>query len=215
MSVEIISEGHRFDIYEEVGCFPFVYTTWVSILTVSIPPLALSLASAVYAFLAIRAFYQTRAELKATLSVYSNLTASRYLRLIALCSCTIILMVPLSAYALHANITAGGLNPWISWNNTHFGYSRIDQYPSMLWRADPIVEVTTDVSRWLSVFCAFFFFVFFGFAEEARGYYLAIINSLAKRTGMKSMSLSYPSSISAFHNQRYAFSDIPVLFYCI
>jgi hypothetical protein len=41
----------------------------------------------------------------------------------------------------------------------------------MLWRADKAIERDLEMSRWLFLVCAFVFFGFFGFADEARKNY--------------------------------------------
>jgi len=61
--------------------------------------------------------------------------------------------------------------PWISWDDTHAHYSRVVQFPSSIWRAQPAFSVLLESSRWLTVLAAFVFFAFFGFAEEARKHY--------------------------------------------
>jgi pheromone a factor receptor len=46
---DAIVEGHRFDIYEDVGCYPDVYNTPLAFIFVYIWPLAINLVTAVYA----------------------------------------------------------------------------------------------------------------------------------------------------------------------
>jgi pheromone a factor receptor len=194
--LEIISEGHRFNIVEEVGCYPFTYNTWVAILFVSCPPIVIGLVSGVYAALSIRAFYKTRAQSKAILSVYSNLTTGRYLRLIALASCDILCTVPIGIYALSLNLSNNAMHPWISWQDTHSGYSRVDQIPSILWRSIPLQQSSFEMSRWLCVVCALVFFAFFGFADEAKKNYRSAASSVAKLVGI-STSASSSTAISS------------------
>lgn len=45
---EYITQGHRFDIYEDIGCYPFTYGTWAAVFIVSLAPIAIGLVSAVY-----------------------------------------------------------------------------------------------------------------------------------------------------------------------
>jgi pheromone a factor receptor len=74
--------------------------------------------------------------------------------------------------------------PWKGWADTHADFSRVDQIPAIVWRAIPGMEPTFELSRWLTVFCAFMFFFFFGFAEEARKNYHTVVQSFAKRVGL-------------------------------
>ncbi|XP_006456324.1 STE3-type pheromone receptor [Agaricus bisporus var. bisporus H97] len=197
MVLQIISEGHRFNIWQEVGCYPYTYNTWVAIVLVSFPPIVIGLVSGVYAALSIRAFYKTRAQSKAILSVYSNLTPGRYLRLIALASCEILCTVPLGAYALYLNLASDAMHPWISWQDTHSGYSRVDQTPSLIWRSIPLQQSSLELSRWLVVVCAIIFFAFFGFADEARKNYRSAASSVAKFVGVATTSASSGTAISS------------------
>ncbi len=46
--LEYIPQGHRFNIYEDIGCYPFTYNTWVAVVLVYIIPIIVGLVSAVY-----------------------------------------------------------------------------------------------------------------------------------------------------------------------
>jgi pheromone a factor receptor len=45
MAVQYVVEGHRFDIYEELGCFPFTYNTPMAVVLVDVLPLIIGLIS--------------------------------------------------------------------------------------------------------------------------------------------------------------------------
>jgi len=45
---EYIDQGHRFNIYEDVGCYPFTYNTPVGYALVVVPPVAIGVVSGVY-----------------------------------------------------------------------------------------------------------------------------------------------------------------------
>ncbi|EKM79051.1 STE3-type pheromone receptor [Agaricus bisporus var. burnettii JB137-S8] len=190
MVLQICASGHRFNIFEEVGCYPYTYNTWVALLLVSAPPIVIGLVSAVYGVLSIRALYRTRAQSRAILSVYSNLNTGRYLRLMALSGLEIICTVPLGIYATYLNLQNGALHPWISWADTHYGYSRVDQIPSILWRANSIEESSLELTRWICVVCAVLFFAFFGFADEARSRYRSAATTIGKHLGISTITSS-------------------------
>lgn len=100
-----------------------------------------------------------------------NSNQNRYIRLIVLSACQIITSLPFSLFILIVNAHFSTVYPWVSWNNTHFDYSFVGQYPSFMWRSIPISAVITELNRWVAVYAAFLFFAFFGFAEEARRHY--------------------------------------------
>ncbi|PFH48838.1 hypothetical protein AMATHDRAFT_49183 [Amanita thiersii Skay4041] len=185
MILQYIPQGHRFNIFEDIGCYPFTYNTWVAVLLVYLPPILIGLVSAVYCCLSIRLFYQSRAQFKEILSNSSNLNTNRYLRLMMLAGTEIVCTVPIGIYALYLNIKAH-LNPWKSWADTHSGFSRIDQIPALIWRSNPILESSLELTRWLIIVCAFIFFAYFGFADEARKNYRSAVQSVAKKVGYTS-----------------------------
>lgn len=63
------------------------------------------------------------------------------------------------------------------------GFSRVDQFPSVIWRSRVDSNVSIEMSRWLLIVCGLVFFAFFGFADEAQRHYKLALNSVAKRVG--------------------------------
>lgn len=146
--------------------------------------------------LSIRAFNKRRSQFNKLLSANSNLNSNRYFRLMCLAGIEIICTVPLGSYAIYLNSTAGVISPWKSWADTHSGFSRVDQFPSILWRAHLPTEISIELSRWLILLCAFVFFGFFGFADEAMKHYRIAIVSVAKRVGLSTASMNSGMSSS-------------------
>lgn len=92
--------------------------------------------------------------------------------------------IPLSITTIVLNATRAPVYPWISWDDTHYGFSRVDQIPAVLWRSDPNANTGLEMTRWLVVVCGLVFFAFFGFADEAQKHYKLAFNSVAKRVGL-------------------------------
>ncbi|KAF8630088.1 hypothetical protein AX17_005486 [Amanita inopinata Kibby_2008] len=185
MILQYIPQGHRFDIFEDLGCYPFTYNTWVAVLLVYISPVLIGLVSATYCVRSIKLLNESRSQFKEVLSNNSNLNTDRYIRLMLLAGIDVALTVPLGSWALYLNIKAG-LNPWISWEDTHSGFSRVDQIPALIWRHIPVLNRGIELTRWAPIICAFIFFGFFGFAEEARKNYRSMAQSVAKHVGYTS-----------------------------
>ncbi|KAK1217037.1 a-factor receptor [Marasmius sp. AFHP31] len=185
MTLHYITQGHRFDIYEDVGCFPSVYNTWVAFVLVWTWPLVIALVSSVYSVLCLKAFNKRRLQFKELLSKNNNLNVNRYTRLMCLAGIDILITVPFSIYsiALNANV---GISRWISWEDTHLNFSRVDLYPALLWKSNWLLNVNIELTRWAPVMCALLFFGFFGFADEAKKNYRAVISSVQKRVGLDS-----------------------------
>jgi len=91
--------------------------------------------------------------------------------------------VPLGLYAITLNVKAV-INPWKSWAITHVRFSRVDQIPAMIWRTRPVLASSLELTRWLAVICAIIFFAFFGFTDEAKKNYRSAFQTVAKRIGM-------------------------------
>ncbi|KAI6007105.1 pheromone A receptor-domain-containing protein [Pisolithus albus] len=180
IALQYVNQGHRFDIYEDVGCYPFIYNTIVAFLLTDIWPIIVGLISAVYCGLSLRAFYQRRAQFSQFLSSNTTLTASRYFRLMALSTTELCCTIPLASFMIWVNSSAAPVEPWISWENTHYDFSFVGQYPSVLWAQDSLFVVAVQLTRWLVIACAFIFFAFFGFAAEARKNYRAGFGAVMK-----------------------------------
>ncbi|KZT28900.1 pheromone receptor Rcb3 B43 [Neolentinus lepideus HHB14362 ss-1] len=184
MILSYIVQGHRFDIYEDIGCYPFIYNTWVAYPLSKVWPLAISMVSAVYSILSIREFAKRKAEFSQFISVHNNLTTSRYLRLIALAGVEVLCGIPLSIYSIWLNVTYTPVYSWTGWADVHFDFSRVQQVPALIWRLDPTLQASLESSRWFAVICAFVFFAFFGFADEAIRHYKLVYIFIAKRLGL-------------------------------
>lgn len=182
MILQYIVQGHRFNIFEDIGCYPFTYNVTLAYPLVFVWPLIISVISAAYCVMTIRAFAKRRSDFNELLSSNRNLSLGRYFRLMCLAGIELVCGIPLSCFSLYLN-ASGGVEPWISWQNTHSGFSRVDQVPAIIWKNVPELMTSLELSRWLTVLCAFIFFAFFGFADEARKHYRSAFYSVCKRLG--------------------------------
>ncbi|KAI6143277.1 STE3-domain-containing protein [Pisolithus tinctorius] len=190
MILHYIVQGHRFNIFEEIGCYPTTYNTPPAYALVFCWPVAIGVVSAVYCICTIRELALRRAQFKELLSANRNMSSSRYFRLMGLAGIEVLGTIPIGAYTIYLNVTVEPIQPWISWANTHYDFSRVAQYPSVVWQAESSMAVSLQMSRWLYVACAFVFFGFFGFADEARRNYRLAYTSIAKKVGISTGMLS-------------------------
>lgn len=121
----------------------------------------------------------------------SALTKHRYFRLMALATTELICTTPFAAYSIFLNVTTNAMTPYRGWDDLHFDYWKVDQIPALLWRLNPKNVVAFEMTRWMVVVCAFVFFMFFGFADEARRNYKNAFQNIMKRLGMKSESVCF------------------------
>lgn len=172
MILQIIVEGHRFDIWQDIGCMPLTYNVTLAYPIVFLWPLVIGLISMCYSIPSIIAFRKRHSDFVQYLASSSSsaLTANRYLRLMILSATESLLTVPLSIYVIVVNATLQPVQPWISWEETHFDYWRVGQFPRVLW-AGTFVEASLESGRWMVVVCALVGWAFFGTGEEAKKWY--------------------------------------------
>jgi pheromone a factor receptor len=185
MVLAYIPQGHRFNILEDVGCYPAIYMTPVGWCLVAIWPALICFVSAIYSILAIRAFYKSQAQFEQILSHHKNCNKNRYLRLMVLAAFEVVVNFPL---AIQNAVSAWkeGMFPWLGWADTHYNFSRVVQTPRVLWMAS-VAGVDIEKTRWLIILCPYVFFFFFGFAEEARKNYRSAIQTISKHTGISTI----------------------------
>lgn len=104
----------------------------------------------------------------------------------ALATTELFCTIPFASYLMFLNLTTNTVQPYKGWDDTHFNYSQVNQFPSTLWRLDKNVVISIELSRWLSIVCAWVFFLFFGFADEARRNYQRLFLTILKRVGIDS-----------------------------
>ncbi|KAJ7902933.1 fungal pheromone STE3G-protein-coupled receptor, partial [Mycena leptocephala] len=184
VAMQYIVQGHRFNIYEQIGCYPALYNSIpMYFISMMWPPL-IGCVSAVYGILSLRAFNARRAAFAQFLapsggSATPGLTASRYLRLMALATTAILLTTPLGIFAIWLNLTATPVGPWRSLADTHFMFSRVESIPALFWRGSPLLVTALEFTRWTAPLTALVFFAFFGFAVEARKNYASAFTAVA------------------------------------
>ena len=131
----------------------------------------------------IRELAVQRAQLKEHPFANRNMSSGSYLRLMCLAGIEVVYTVPLGSFIIYLN-TSNGIQPWVSWSNIHYDFSYVDQIPSVVWHQDQPMVTGIELTRYLTVFCAFVFFAFFGFADEARRNYRIVYISFAKKIGL-------------------------------
>ncbi|KJA26520.1 hypothetical protein HYPSUDRAFT_36232 [Hypholoma sublateritium FD-334 SS-4] len=204
IALQYVVQGHRFNIFEDIGCYPAIYNTLPAYFLSSMWPIVIGLISSVYCVLSLRAFAARRLQFSQLLSANASLTVSRYFRLMALAMTDVLFTVPLAVFTIWLDATATPIGPWISWADTHFNYSRVEQIPSILWRQNRLLSVCIEFTRWTTPFCAIVFFAYFGFAEEAKKNYRRTFTALRKVVGCAPVEQStLPSwSIGAFRKPK-------------
>ncbi|KAL4076381.1 STE3-like pheromone receptor [Scleroderma citrinum] len=182
-----VVQGHRFNIYEQIGCWPVTYLTILGYFLVFMWPTAIGMISMVYAVLTFRQALIHRQKLKAMLQSSHNITTGHYCRLMVLCMVEVAFTVPLGIYNMVLDSGADELQPYISWENVHFDFSYVGQYPAVAWQSSPETALSLESSRWFCVLCALIFFMFFGWSREIREGYYHAFQTLVCNVGLRSV----------------------------
>jgi pheromone a factor receptor len=111
-----------------------------------------------------------------------DLSYDHYWRLIALASSDFFFSIPLTLKSIILN-SLSGVFPWVSWADTHWGYSRVFQFPRVRLNQDPIFLYSCELTRWSVILCAYLIFGFFGFTNEAKRNYRLLASKIAKPLG--------------------------------
>ncbi|EPQ55602.1 STE3-domain-containing protein [Gloeophyllum trabeum ATCC 11539] len=197
MTLHYIVQGHRFDIVQGFGCRPTTYVSWPGVLIIWVIPLLFTLAACRFAGLALYYFILQRAMFSKHLqSTNSGLTPSRYLRLLALSLAEMFWGLLVTILNMRFSLQAG-LRPWISWENVHSDFSRINQYPLL---AIPSTALSWTLFLWWTVpVSAMLFFLFFAFGEDAMREYRAAVGWVRRTVLRQSVQSEnkYPFSSSS------------------
>ncbi|PFH48839.1 hypothetical protein AMATHDRAFT_148990 [Amanita thiersii Skay4041] len=207
MILHVIVQAHRFDILEDIGCYPVIYNTLPAYFLYFMWPILLGCISFIYSGLTLQSFWKKRAEFTTIATSHTAMSLSRYFRLMLLAFLDMMLTVPLGVYVIYISNKNVKLAPWVSWEDTHYDFGRVVQIPSMIWRSDASFRTSVELTRWLPVVCALIFFALFGISPEARKNYGMLSASIHKRISVMKGSIGIlPSSKGLFSRAKWSHS---------
>ncbi|EJU00450.1 STE-3-like pheromone receptor [Dacryopinax primogenitus] len=173
MALHYIVQGHRYDIYEYIGCQPTYYDTWAALFIINIPPLVFCFGTFVYAGLAFFYFLQRRRDFELLTKMSPDMNANRYIRLMTVATAEMIWGTPWYLFVLVSQFTDYAFQPWVSWDYVHSNWYRVGQYPlSLLTPEERNIHLAL---WWVTPVSGFLFFVFFGFSDQAMRDYRGVI----------------------------------------
>ncbi|KAJ6498407.1 pheromone A receptor-domain-containing protein [Mycena vitilis] len=177
MALHYVVQGHRFDIFENVGC---VSTTYVSIPAIFLfygPVAVVVLLTLVFSALAFRAFYLRRRTFTTFLEKKkSSFTARRYLRLMVI-TFVLAFWEALVMGLVFGNTLSGTLEPYTSWADVHSDFSRVDELTAD--QLPPAFVVGLYIEWWTIPISGFIFFCSFSFGEDAAEQYGPLLRRVA------------------------------------
>ncbi|KAI0250420.1 GPCR fungal pheromone mating factor [Lactifluus subvellereus] len=187
MVVQYVVSGRRYQILEDFGPYHRTVLNIPSLFLFSAWPVVIGSVSLVYCVQSIYHLYKRQGQLSEMISFGCGLNRSFYFRLMILAGVEILGTVPLASFFIAIDIKQG-LKPWVSWADVHSHYSVIRQFPSIVWKHNLYSALGIEMFRWSLVLCAFIFFAFFGFAEEARHNYRRVYRWLSNLFGYSTSS---------------------------
>lgn len=197
---ELPVQYHRFDIFEDLGCYPAISSSTLTYFTSFLWPLALGMVASVYSCKFSFINLATRSDIASVLTLVSfngsrmhfaqiiatsapTLTISRYLRTMAL---AMVLMIFASALAILNIVLNATKSDRYAWRTTNSSYRQVEAIPSAIWRQNSSFTISAELTRWFAPICALVFISLFGFAEEAREKYRLAIVSVTGRDAKSS-----------------------------
>ena len=185
-----VTQTSRFQIVEDYGCNTSVLPSWITLVLMSTPSILLEFIAGIYGCLSIRAFYNRSKENK----IHKYITPNRYIRLICFSTWDLLSGIPITMFFLY--VYNRNLVPFSGLTQEQF--SQIVVVPAVEWRATVENELSIELSRWLIVYAMFSFFAIFGFTEESRNNYRAMLQSVvqvfSKITGIKNRPITSTST---------------------
>ncbi|TDL15314.1 STE3-like pheromone receptor [Rickenella mellea] len=165
MDLEYIVEVNRYNIIEDIGCYPAPYNTWLAYVLSYSWPVILGAVTAVYSGM------QHRFHANFLIIIHLSSQRKHYLRLVILALLEITFATPFAVVVMVFDLTIFPVLPYISWENIHSNYSVVNEVPAVLWHSDLRIAVLTEMTQWILVLCAVTFFGVFGFSGEAMNAY--------------------------------------------
>ncbi|KAJ6498396.1 hypothetical protein C8R47DRAFT_1068683 [Mycena vitilis] len=193
--LQYIVQGHRYKIFEDVGCLSETFETPLAIVLFHLPPIFVD---------AYRPAIVFSPSDPSTAHGRKNINLNVYIPAPHVpCVNAFVHHHSALQWVLCINVVVVGLSRWVSWADTHSNFSRVVQIPGNIWRADFYSVASLETTRWSTLACALVFFRYFSFADEAiknyRGAFWSVASASSKyritsrNTRQKSI---YGSSIS-------------------
>lgn len=199
-SVAFIVQGHRFDIFEDVGCYPAIVNTSLTYLLVTLWPIFIGLASLVFTLMNLSYTQRHRHSLDSWMECtpFTLLTSSLYIRLVVLGLIAFGLSSMTSVRELVSQITGNSV-AWPGWAVVHADFGRVDQIPRGLWAARGTYSgFGVELRRWVSVWCALAAFLVLGTTREAGERYKAFGKMILRVIGGKGVRRDEESDVKRY-----------------
>ncbi|KAJ6505289.1 GPCR fungal pheromone mating factor [Mycena sanguinolenta] len=190
MALHYIVQGHRFNIWEDFGCFHTTFVSIPAILLLYGPITLIGVLNFVFGGLAFYNFWQHRHSFAAGLERdNSPFTMRRYVRamivtiLIAVWDAVVIVVVDIMV-----SETQEGLRAYTSWADVHSDFWHVYEYQITLM--PPKQQVLFHVMWWTGPCSAYLFFCCFALCDEAAAEYALCYRWMLRMFGRRDSVVS-------------------------
>ncbi|KAG8751844.1 a-factor receptor [Serendipita sp. 396] len=180
-----IVQGHRYDLVEDLGPTPTAYPTPLTYVLYFIwDPIfcliAIGLSIHTYSIL----YRHGRTMEKVFISSKKN-SEKKYYRLLGMTLLISLIHFPIVLGIMLYNAIKVPTQPWISWDDTHFDFNRINYLSREIVETIPDIVTISSISYWSIALCGYTYFFFFGTGTEARRQYRVALVAVCRRFGIE------------------------------
>lgn len=186
ISTDPVIQGHRYDILEGMGCAIATHNVTIAFPLFYAWPPTVSLISAGFGVMAIIHFSRRERQARNFLgSSTDRVRIDHYLRLIWFSAFEICYNLPLTSFILIVGCSHFTVFPFISWEDTHWGFNRADR---LLWfwiNQDRYSFASVVIHHFSIPFSGFCFFAFFGLSKRQREAYAHVFTATLVKMGIR------------------------------
>ncbi|KAI0061191.1 fungal pheromone STE3G-protein-coupled receptor [Artomyces pyxidatus] len=180
IALSYVVQGHRYDIFEDVGCYPAIVNTPPTYALVFSWPVILSGVSIILNILIFRKQvinHRKDPRNNPLMLPLRDMTS----RLLIIAGGAALFTFSYNVHSVFLNRTSATYEKWGSWGAVHSQFSTINQITAADWRADYNTQIALEIARWSSVICGIVFFLLFGLGWEAPREYRKIWEAVRSR----------------------------------
>ena len=141
-------QGHRYNLFEDLGPITDTYNVTLAYPLYFMWDPILCISSAFLGIMTIRIILKRRKLFDVILNLGSaNVSKDSYMRLLCFTIWGVVVHTPLATWSIIVNATQE-VAPWISWENTHSNYGRIEYITRFMFSILPHDVVYTSLAWW-------------------------------------------------------------------
>ncbi|KAG8811081.1 a-factor receptor [Serendipita sp. 399] len=182
-----LRQGHRYDVVEDLGPTSTIYLTPVAFALYYVWDPVFCIIAIIFSILTYINIIRHRKEVANMFSLSRRHNASQYYRLLAITLVLTLIHLPLVLRGLIINVVDYEVYPWISWDDTHSNYMRIQYISRFMLGTMPTSTVSNlSLAYWAVALCGYIYFALYGTGAEALAQYKQAILYIPRRLGLTS-----------------------------